>query len=51
MVGGQKVTEDVIKKVEFIFMLDLETLIAKSTTDADLNWVSDAMRRAEQIQS
>ena len=28
-------------------MLDLKTLTAKSNTDAELNWVRDAMRRAE----
>ena len=33
------------KTAEFNFMLDLETLIAKSSTDAELNRVRDAMRR------
>ena len=47
MVGDKKATEDVIKKAEFNFMLDLKTLIAKSTTNAELNQVRDAMRRAE----
>ena len=47
LVGDKKVTEDVIKKAEFNFILDLKTLIAKSNTDAELNWVRDAMRRAE----
>ena len=48
MVGDKKFTEDVIKKAEFIFMLDLKTLIANSNTDAELNQDRDAMRRAEQ---
>ena len=47
MVGDKNATEDVIKKAEFNFMLDLKTLIAKSNTDAELKWVRDAMRRAE----
>ena len=45
--GNQKNTEETIKKAEFNFMLDLKTLIAKSSTDADLNRVRDAMRRGE----
>ena len=47
LTGNKKATEDVIKKAEFNFMLDLKTLIAKSNTDAELNRVRDAMRRAE----
>ena len=47
MTGDKKATEDAIKKAEFNFMLDLKTLIAKSNTDAELNRVRDAMRRAE----
>ena len=45
--GNQKNTEETIKikKAEFNFMLDLKTLIAKSSTDAELNRVRDAMRR------
>ena len=43
--GNQKNTEETIKKAEFNFMLDLKTLIAKSSTDAELNRVCDAMRR------
>ena len=39
--------EEVIKKAEFNFMLDLKILIAKSITDAELNRVRDAMRRTE----
>ena len=45
--GNQKNTEETIKKAEFNFMLDLKTLIAKSSTDAELNRVRDAMRRGE----
>ena len=47
---GKKATEEVIKKAEFNFMIDINTLIAKSTTDAELNRVRDAMRRAETLQ-
>ena len=47
MTGDKKATEYAIKKAEFNFMLDLKTLIAKSNTDAELNRVRDAMRRAE----
>ena len=47
MTGDKKATEDAIKKAEFNFMLDLKTLIAKSNTDAVLNGVRDAMRRAD----
>ena len=43
--GNQKNTEETINKAEFNFMLDLRTLIAKSSTDAELNRVRDAMRR------
>ena len=43
----KKSTEDTIKRSEFNFMLDLKTLIAKSSTDAELNRVRDAMRRCE----
>ena len=43
--GNQKNTEETIKKAEFNFMLDLKTLIAKSSTDAQLNRVRDAMGR------
>ena len=45
--GNQKNTEETIKKADFNFMLDLKTLIAKSSTDAELNRVRDAMRRGE----
>ena len=45
--GNQTNTEETIKKAEFNFMLDLKTLIAKSSTDAELNRVRDAMRRGE----
>ena len=45
--GNKKVTEETIKKAEFNFMLDLETLRAKSATDAELNRVRSAMRRNE----
>ena len=44
MVGAKKATEDVIKKAEFNFLLDLKTLIANINTDAELNRVRDAMR-------
>ena len=47
LTGDKKATEEVIKKAEFNFMLDLKTLIAKSNTDAELNRVRDAMRRTE----
>ena len=43
--GNQKNTDETIKKAEFNFMLDLKTLIAKSSTDVELNRVRDAMRR------
>ena len=45
--GNQKDTKETIKKAEFNFMLDLKTLIAKSSTDSELNRVRDAMRRGE----
>ena len=45
--GEKKCIEDTIKRAEFNFMLDLKTLIAKSSTDAELNRVRDAMRRGE----
>ena len=45
--GDKKATEETIKKAEFIIMLDLKTLLAKSATDAELNWVRDAIRREE----
>ena len=44
MAGAKKATEDVIKKAEFNFLLDLKTLIANINTDAELNRVRDAMR-------
>ena len=44
---GEKNTEATIKKAEFNFLLDLKTLIAKSSTDAELNRVRDAMKRGE----
>ena len=47
MMGDKKATADVIKKSEFNFMLNLKILIAKFTTDAELNRARDAMRRAE----
>ena len=43
--GNQKNTEETIKKAELNFMLVLKTLIAKSSTDSELNRVRDAMRR------
>ena len=45
--GNQKNTEETIKKAEFKFMLDLKTLIEKSSTDAELNRVRDARRLGE----
>ena len=45
--GDKKNTEDTIEKAEFNFMLDLKTLIAKSSTDTELNRVRDALRRGE----
>ena len=42
MMRDNKATEDVIKKAEFIFMLDLKTLSENSNTDAELNRVRDA---------
>ena len=45
--GNKKATGETIKKAEFSFMLDLKTLIAKSTSDAELNKVRNAMRRNE----
>ena len=47
LTGDKKATEEVIKKAEFNFMLDLKILIAKYNTDAELNRVRDAMRRTE----
>ena len=44
---NQKNTEETILKAEFNFMLDLKTLIAKSSTDAHFSRVRDAMRRGE----
>ena len=49
IVGGKKATEELIRKAEFNFMIDTKTLIAKSTTDAELNRVRGAMRRAEKF--
>ena len=43
--GTQKNTEETIKNAEFNFMLDLKTLIAKSSTDAGLNRVLYTMRQ------
>ena len=43
----QKATSEIIKKAEFKFMLDLNTLIAKSPTDPELNRFRGAMRRGE----
>ena len=45
--GEKKCSEDTIKRAEFNFVLDLKTLIAKSSTNAELNRVRDAMRRGE----
>ena len=45
--GDKKNTEELIKKAEFNFMLDLKTLIANSSTDAELNRVRDAVRQGE----
>ena len=45
--GNQKNTEETTKKSEFNFILVLKALIAKSSTDAELNRVRDAMRRGE----
>ena len=47
VIGNKKYTEETIKKAEFNFMLDLKTLIAKSSTDAELDRVRHAMRRGE----
>ena len=44
---NKKLTKETIKKAEFDFMLDLKTLIAKSTTDAEVNRVRHEMRRNE----
>ena len=49
--GDKKSTENTIKMAEFNFMPDLRTLIAKSSTDAELNRVRDAMRRGEKNNS
>ena len=44
---GKKATEETIKKAEMDFMLDLKNLIAKSTTDAELNRVKLALNRED----
>ena len=43
----KKATEETIKKAEMDFMLDLKNLIAKSTTDAELNRVKLALIRED----
>ena len=47
LTGNKKSTEEVIKKAEFNFKLDLKPLNAKANTDAELSRVRDAMRRAK----
>ena len=44
---GKQATEKTIKKAEMDFMLDLKNLIAKSTTDAELNRVKLALNRED----
>ena len=44
---NKKVTEDHIKKAEFDFMMDLKTLIAKTTIDPELTRVRNSMRRED----
>ena len=44
---NKKVTEDHIKELEFDFMMDLKTLIAKTAIDSDLTRVRNSMRRED----
>ena len=45
--SGNKITKDTIKKAEFEFMLDLNSLISRTTIDPRLTRVRASMRRAE----
>ena len=40
-------TEETIKKAEFIFMLDLKTLISKTAIDPEMTRVRASLRREE----
>ena len=44
---NKKMTEENIKKAEFIFMLDLKTLISKTAIDPEMTRVRTSMRREE----
>ena len=44
---GKKVTQETIKNAEMDFILDLNYLIAKSATDAELNRVKQALNRKD----
>ena len=44
---NKKMTEENIKKAEFNFMLDLKTLISKTTIDPEMTRVRTSMRREE----
>ena len=44
---GKKATKETITKTEMDFMQDLESLIAKSATDAELNRVKLALNRED----
>ena len=44
---NKKVTEDHIKKTEFDFMMDLKTLIEKTTINPELTRVRNSMRRED----
>ena len=44
---NKKITEDTIKKVEFEFMMDLKTLIARTAIDPELTRVRINMKRED----
>ena len=45
--GNKKITEDTIKKAEFVFMMDLKTLIARTAIDPELTRVRISIRRED----
>ena len=47
LTANKKITEENIKKAEFEFMMDLNTLISKTATDPELTHVRNSMRRGD----
>ena len=45
LTANKKVTEDHIKKAEFVFMMDLKTMIANTAIDPELARVRTSMQR------